>query len=410
MNKEKFLKKLAKETNKLPLEEGEDLLSYYREYIDEAEDQETLLNQLPPPKEIIKSIKRDIKDGNGGEKGFDLGTHTLTITTKQKINNGQITSAKKQMCFLALYAIICAALFDFCYALYPTAFMDVTTGAALAPSIFLPVVLFIACMLLHSFVMKKQWVIPLESGFSRYFVLRLLLPQFVIVVFIASLKLCYKLGFIITFLDNLPTYTVMERFIASQIYNYAELRLPFFFYFSLAFFSLLPINFVVNKWKDDWESHWHKMVTVLSLLLLLSSGGVLSLFLGTSATMEESRVQYIASLGNFSSSEEREAYFRNNYDLLDILQKLDVIAWDLTDVNISQTYVWKDICEITLYTNFPEQENTQYYTQYFAKKLQIPEDHVTIHWERPPEEFPEDWSPSGEASNQYLDGYFNTTS
>lgn len=383
MTKQIFLKKLSKASKKLPPEDRDDLLNYYEEYIQNLDD----LSSLTPPKEIVKHIKKELKQNDG----FDLGDSILSLTPKKSVNYGQITSAKKQLLFLALLTILLTAIFDLCQAIYPLAFSDLHTGATLFPSLCLPLIFYLSTSLLYPILLKKGIFPPLESGFQRYLLLKYLIPQFILWFFLFFNFTPYHV--IEYLLDSLPCYTVFQRFLAFQAYNYAQLMTPFYLYFLLAFFSLIPMNFLVSKWNLNL-----KIYLPFQTALILLCTFFLTSEIAKSPNKEDAYVQYIAQHAPMSL-EEKQAYLEENYAHISSYDQLKLTFDKIPEVALSSGYFSADYFQfcLTAEPHLQTEENLQKYKEIAVDATNIPPENIELFWE--PQDIP--------STNQLWDGYFS---
>ncbi len=72
MNKAEFLRKLKAELSKLPKEELEDVIQYYTEYIEDAEDEQKAIAELGNPHKIATQIKADYAVKQLDDDGINL--------------------------------------------------------------------------------------------------------------------------------------------------------------------------------------------------------------------------------------------------------------------------------------------------------------------------------------------------
>lgn len=86
MNKAEFIRKLKMELVKLPKEELEDVIQYYTEYLEEAEDEAKAIEELGSPNKIAAQIKADYAvkqldkmDANSKQKNKGISTFWLVI-------------------------------------------------------------------------------------------------------------------------------------------------------------------------------------------------------------------------------------------------------------------------------------------------------------------------------------------
>lgn len=381
MTKQEFLKKLDKSSKTLSPEDREDLLQYYEEYTEDLED----LNSLTPPKEIVKQIKRELKH----KEGFDLGTHTLSLNEKQRINYGQIASAKKQLLFIAVVTLVLTAIHDLAQAVHPLLFFDIETGALLLPGILLPLLLISCSTVLHSILLEKGVFQPLEYGFQRYYLLKYLFPQFALWLFLKANMLPYR--FLAPSLDALPCYTVMQRFVAMQAYNYAELLTPCVIYFFLATFTLVPINFII--YKDN--NHGKKTIAWNGVVGLLCIIGI-STQIATSPSKEEGQVRYIAQYAPLSMTE-REAFMKENFVHLTSYDQLKLTFDQIEEVTLYDGIYSIHHISISLLSeeSHKTDENLEKYRQLVLDITQV--DEVEVLWAT---------QSSQSGSSQLFEGYF----
>lgn len=112
MTKEMYLKQLGKQLKNFPPDEKNDILHYYEEYIQEIENQEELMKQLPNPKELGRKLKKGI------ENSTECDTMEVMQECKKFVSLGACTSAKKQMLFLLIYTIVVTGIYDFSHAFF----------------------------------------------------------------------------------------------------------------------------------------------------------------------------------------------------------------------------------------------------------------------------------------------------
>lgn len=234
MTKENFLIKLKNQLKKLPENEREEVYAYYDEYLNEAENLEEVIKTLQPPALIVKNIKKEISSS----EEFDLGTYS--IVAKNDISIEQCNSAKKQLIFLTIYSILALIVYDVFAYLTPE-FSLKNDLTVLTLYVFFPVFF----LILLALKFKNGRFEPLKKGFQRYFIIRYLLPQFVIFLILYNSQIIFSMsGFM---LHNFPQETLIEYLILSQLYHYSMLGLPFHLYFLIAFLVILPLNYLVNK-------------------------------------------------------------------------------------------------------------------------------------------------------------------
>ncbi|MFI3253489.1 MAG: hypothetical protein R3Y63_04005 [Eubacteriales bacterium] len=218
-------------------------MDYYEEYLQEIEDQEELVKQLPNPKELGRTLKKGIENG----EEFDFMDAIKKV--KDFVSLGACASAKKQMVFLLIYTIIATGIYDFAQAIFhnSSVFMNQETGSAtiwLVASWGMMVIGFGGVLYL---ALKKQWFPPLNHGFQYYYFVHLLLPPLVLVGLLKVTHLPYAFSPVHIFLESLDLSTVPSRFIAYQSWNYLTLHFPVYFFFFVAILLLLPMNFMYHK-------------------------------------------------------------------------------------------------------------------------------------------------------------------
>lgn len=79
MNKKKYLRKLSRLLHKLPQEEREAALRYYREYFDEAgsENEQRIIEELGTPEKVAEEVLSSHAEGNGTTLAKKHGIGTL---------------------------------------------------------------------------------------------------------------------------------------------------------------------------------------------------------------------------------------------------------------------------------------------------------------------------------------------
>lgn len=250
MKKETFMNKLKKHLKMLPEDEIYEILDYYREYIEESEDEEAFLEQLPPPKEIAKRLKNELKYSDSSDHVVLSFKEDHPMEMDFPLNNAQVTSAKKQMKFLACFCVAATAIYDLANAINPNLFVDPMTGAGKFPLVIAWLLIFATFVLCHSLAYKNDMFLPLKQKYQLFFILKLLAPQFLVIFILLSTHLPYSFSPVMQLLHSLPMETIGQTFVALQLWNYLTLHFPVYLYFILAIFAVLPLNFLTSMGND----------------------------------------------------------------------------------------------------------------------------------------------------------------
>lgn len=260
MKRKQFLNELKKELHGFPPDESENILNFYKEYLDEAENVEGTISMLPHPAKIVSDLRKDCENmpiTNDNENG-----KTLNYLRRERGNRLELSQKKAiqtQVIFLSvLLTVYCTYINYSAVYLGTNHFFDKEIGVFVIPDMSVFYILFTAtfAFLGYSVFVKKTPIIQ-GKGMKHLLLLNVFL-----------LALMYPLtvvtGFFIDILqDNITIYRPIHLYLSDSalfLYYQAELFLcstvVLGFFVMLLTFAVIPFHFFMgylNKMRNRYK-------------------------------------------------------------------------------------------------------------------------------------------------------------